>query len=81
MMKVVNHIQLNIIEETSKYKETLCEVLIDRKASNILIRGKILESAVCIGENRYILFTTDDVIFEESLRIYLIELGKGVLDQ
>ncbi|WP_089605049.1 hypothetical protein [Acinetobacter piscicola] len=80
-MKLVNHIQLNIIEETSKYKETLCEVLIDRKASNILIRGKILESAVCIGENRYILFTTDDVIFEESLRIYLIELGKGILDQ
>lgn len=86
-MKCVNNIQLNIIEETSpiegisKYKQTLCEIVIDHKPSNILIRGKILESAVSIDENRYVIFTTDDVIFEESLNIYLIELGKGVVDQ
>ncbi len=27
------------------------------------------------------IFTTDDVIFEECLNIYLIELGVGVLDK
>ncbi|MEG0344718.1 MAG: hypothetical protein RR633_21240 [Acinetobacter sp.] len=86
-MKLVNHIQLNIIEETSiiegiiKYKQTLCEIMFDHKPSNILIRGKILESAVSVDENRYVIFTTDDVLFEESLNIYLIELGKGVVDQ
>ena len=80
-MKFVNNIQLNIIQEISEYKQTLCEMVIDHKPSNILIRGKILERAVSVDENRYVIFTTDEVIFEESLNIYLIELGKGVVDQ
>ena len=80
-MKFVNNIQLNIIQEISEYKQTLCEMVIDHKPSNILIRGKILERAVSVDENRYVIFTTDEVIFEESLNIYLIELGKGAVDQ
>lgn len=80
-MKFVNNIQLNIIQEISEYKQTLCEMVIDHKPSNILIRGKILERAVSVDENRYVIFTTDEVIFEESLNIYLIEFGKGVVDQ
>lgn len=80
-MKFVNNIQLNIIQEISEYKQTLCEIVIGHKPSNILIRGKILERAVSVDENRYVIFTTDEVIFEESLNIYLIELGKGVVDQ
>lgn len=80
-MKFVNNIQLNIIQEISEYQQTLCEMVIDHKPSNILIRGKILERAVSVDENRYVIFTTDEVIFEESLNIYLIELGKGVVDQ
>ena len=41
----------------------------------------MLEQAIWVEAKRYLIFTTDDVIFEESLNLYFIELGKGILDR
>ncbi|OTG87794.1 hypothetical protein [Acinetobacter sp. ANC 3832] len=59
----------------------MCEVYLDGISTNIHIHGQVLEKAVHIYGNCYLVFTTDGVIFEESLNIYLIEVGKGVLDK
>lgn len=81
-MKIVNaDVALRIVEPIDSDKETLCEVVIKQTMTGIFIRGKVMEEAVYISEGRYLIFTTDDVIFEETLNIYLIELGKGVLDK
>ncbi|MGF7223973.1 hypothetical protein [Pantoea agglomerans] len=40
----------------------------------------MLEAAVNVDSDRYILFTTNDVIFEESLTVTLISLSQGKLE-
>lgn len=81
-MKIVNSdIALSVVEQIDPDKETLCEVLLKQNKTNIFVRGKVMEEAVYITEDRYLIFTTDEVIFEECLNIYLIEIGRGVLDK
>lgn len=80
-MNITDSITLKVIKESIGTDETVCEVLKDNQATKILIHGKVLEQAIHVTENRYLVFTTDDVIFEESLNIYLIEIGKGILDK
>lgn len=81
-MRIINTgVSLSIVEPIKEDKETLCEVLIANKKTGIFIRGKVIEEIIYISEGRYLIFTTDDVIFEETLNIYLIELGRGVLDK
>ncbi|RZG48711.1 MULTISPECIES: hypothetical protein [Acinetobacter] len=80
-MKIIKNIKLIVIKPANDYRETLCEVYLDGVATQIYVRGEVLEQALYVADNRYLLFTTDNVIFEESLNIYLIEIGRGVLDK
>ena len=80
-MHIVNTIELKLIEKASDSKESLCEIQLNQKNTKIFIRGKVLEQAIWMRENRYLIFTTDEVVFEESLNIYLIDIQKGVLDK
>ena len=41
----------------------------------------MLEQTIWVRENRYLIFTTDEVVFEESLNIYIKKKKKGVLDK
>lgn len=81
MKMVHSDIALSIVEPIDPDQETWCEVLFKQKKTDIFIRGKVMEEALYIAENRYLIFSTDEVIFEESLNIYLIEIGRGVLDK
>ncbi len=55
------------------------EILIAGQRSGSVIKGQVLEAAVdCAG--KWLLFVTDDVPYEEFLRIYLWDAKEGVLD-
>ncbi|AUP76383.1 hypothetical protein CWS02_06295 [Enterobacter sp. EA-1] len=52
--------------------------MIADEVTNITVPGLLLEAAVQVDNTRYLLFLTDDVIFEESLTIVLIDIRHGV---
>ncbi|EOV6158884.1 TPA: hypothetical protein ACOEER_002679 [Enterobacter ludwigii] len=52
--------------------------MINGNSTDIIVPGQILEAAVQVNDHRYILFLTDDIIFEESLTIALIDVKDGV---
>jgi hypothetical protein len=52
--------------------------VINGNSTDIIVPGQILEAAVQVNDHRYILFLTDDIIFEESLTIALIDVKDGV---
>lgn len=74
-MEVTNAISLHIIHEATQFKESECEVLLNGKTTGVKVSGKVLEAAVKVDDVHYLIFLTDDVIFEESLNIFLISLG------
>lgn len=63
--------------KASDFKQATSEVIVGDKPTGITIDGQVLEAAVKVDSDRYILFTTDDVIFEESLTVTLISLSQG----
>ena len=76
-MEVTDAISLQIIHEATQFKESECEVLLNGKATGVKVSGKVLEAAVKVSDVHYLIFLTDDVIFEESLNIFLIILGSN----
>ncbi|AYH00917.1 hypothetical protein F6Q07_16520 [Pectobacterium parmentieri] len=76
-MEVTNAISLQIIHEAMQFKESECEVLLNGKATGVKVSGKVLEAAVKVDDVLYLIFLTDDVVFEESLNIFLIGLGRN----
>ncbi|MEE3664924.1 hypothetical protein V2I52_24020 [Brenneria sp. g21c3] len=76
-MEVTNAISLQIIHEATQFKESVCEVLLNGKSTGVKVSGKVLEAAVKVDDELYLLFLTDDVIFEESLNIFLVRLGSN----
>lgn len=49
-----------------------CEVMVHGESAGTELRGARLEAAVATDDNRYLLFVTDDVPYEEFLSIYLL---------
>ncbi|KAA9001167.1 hypothetical protein FJU30_07925 [Affinibrenneria salicis] len=74
-MEVTNAISLQIIHEATQFKASECAVLLNGKVTGVKVAGKVLEAAVKMDDELYLLFLTDDVVFEESLNIFLIRLG------
>ena len=77
-MQQVNSISLVKVREPTDLSQAQSDVILDGNSTGIIVPGQVLEAAVKISEQRYILFLTDDVIFEESLTIVLIDLQDGV---
>jgi hypothetical protein len=73
---------LSLFETTRQtiFSQTGSEVYFDGKPSGIIVFGKLLEAAFCVDNDRYLIFTTDDVLFEESLTITLLSSNKGVIE-
>jgi len=55
------------------------EIWLHEKATGQIIDGAVLEAAVNAG-GRYLLFVTDDIPYEETLRIYLLNADLITLD-
>ncbi|EOI5793290.1 hypothetical protein ACMS1S_001445 [Cronobacter malonaticus] len=77
-MQQVNSLSLVKVQGATDLSQARSEVIRDGNNTGIIVPGEILEAAVLINEQRYVLFLTDDVIFEESLTIALFDLREGI---
>lgn len=78
IMQQVNSISLVKVHEATDLSQAQSDVVLSGNNTGIIVPGQILEAAVQVNDQRYILFLTDDVIFEESLTIALIDVNDGV---
>ncbi|EOC5689766.1 hypothetical protein ACLF30_002170 [Cronobacter sakazakii] len=77
MMQQVHSLSLMKVQEATDLSQARSEVVRDGNNPGVIVSGEILEASVQINEQRYVLFLTDDVIFEESLTIALLDLREG----
>lgn len=77
-MQQVNALSLIKVQDATSLSQAQSEVVLGGSRTGIIVPGQILEAAVQVNDRRYILFLTDDVIFEESLTIALIDVNDGV---
>ncbi|EGT5659420.1 hypothetical protein AGJ34_21810 [Cronobacter dublinensis subsp. dublinensis] len=77
-MQQVNSLSLIKVQEATEISQARSEVLINGNITGIIVPGEILEASVQVNEQLYVLFLTDDVIFEESLTIALIDFREGI---
>ena len=77
-MQQVNSISLIKVQEATEISQARSEVLINGNITGIIVTGEILEASDQLNEQLYVLFLTDDVIFEESLTIALIDFREGI---
>lgn len=80
-MEEVTTLSLSEVSEATDTTQARAEVLIDGNSTGIIIPGKVLEAAIKIDARRYLLFMTDDVIFEEMLTLLLLDLSQGIVDK
>lgn len=78
IMQQVNSISLVKVREATDVSQAQSDVVLNGKSTGILVPGKVLEAAIQVNEQRFILFLTDDIIFEESLTIALIDVHDGL---
>lgn len=77
-MQQVNSIALVKVHEATDVSQDQSDIVLHGKSTGIIVPGQVLEAAVQVNEQRYILFLTDDIIFEESLTIALIDVHDGL---
>ncbi|MEK0166718.1 hypothetical protein [Pseudescherichia vulneris] len=77
-MHQVNSISLMKVREATDLSQAQSGIVLNGVNMGIIVPGQILEAAVKVSEQRYVLFLTDDVIFEEFLTVALIDLQDGV---
>lgn len=56
-------------------------IFFEGNPTGFIIHGLVLEAAIRVGAHRYLLFVTDDVIFEEMLTLLLLDLSQGVVEK
>jgi len=78
IMQQVNSIELVNTRDAIDVSQAQSDVLLNGKSTGIIVPGQVLEAAVQVNEQRYLLFLTDDIIFEESLTIALIDVHDGL---
>ncbi|EOV9688456.1 hypothetical protein QL189_10105 [Cronobacter turicensis] len=78
IMQQVNSISLMKVREANDLSQAHSELLLNGNITGIIVPGEIIEASVQINEQRYVLFQTDDVIFEEWLTIALIDFREGI---
>lgn len=79
-MEEVTTLSLSEVNEATDTAQARSEVLIGGISTRIIIPGKVLEGSIKVDARRYLLFVTDDVIFEEMLTILLLDLSQGVVE-
>ncbi len=73
---------LSLVERSAqnRFSQARSEVYFEGNPSDIVVQGKELEAAFRVDDDRYLIFTTDDVLFEESLTITLISRESGIIE-
>lgn len=80
-MKLIDNIALFVVKEAQRLGETQCEIFLEDKNTGIIVFGKELEAAVRVSDKRFLLFTTDDIVYEESLNIFYIDTESGIIER
>lgn len=80
-MRIVNEndVYLKIISEATETESPKSEITIEGTKIKLAINGVYLESCIEYDEY-YLVFTTDDCPFEESLNIYLLSSENEIID-
>lgn len=79
-MKLVDNFSLRAVRHPQDNRQGEYQVLFDGNATGILVPYCVIEAAIDADEDRFLLFLTDDVPFEEILHIALIHLQQGMLE-
>ena len=77
-LRIASELTIKRIREVGEREELISEILLNGSSTGKLISGAILEGAVQ-WENRYLLFMTDDVAYEEAFGIYLLDDHLNIL--
>jgi hypothetical protein len=72
-------VKLKIISEATETQSPKSEITIEGTNLKLIINGVDLEACIKCDE-RYLIFTTDDCPFEESLNIYLLSGENEIID-
>ncbi len=80
-MEEVSTLSLSEVSEATDTLQARSEVLIGGNPTGMIIQGKVLEAAIKIDSCRYLLFVTDDIIFEEMMTLLLLDLSQGILEE
>jgi hypothetical protein len=67
-----------LTREATELTQAQSDVVLNGKSTGIIVPGQVLEAAVQVNGQRFILFLTDDIIFKESLTIVLIDVHNGL---
>lgn len=78
-MRIAKELTTRLVHGADEGEVPTSEVLVHGTSTGKHISGAVLEAAVQ-WENRYLLFMTDDVPFEEMLSIHLLDAQMNVLD-
>lgn len=81
LVKLLSTSELGI-RQASPYTDTelaSSELLLDGKPSGVIVTGEVLEAAV-EWRGYHIVFLTDDIPFEDMLRIYMFDANMALVD-
>lgn len=78
-MRIANELTMRLTDEGGDGKDPTSEVLIHDRPTGKYLPGAMLEAAVQ-WTNRYLLFVTDDVPYEELLRVVLLDDRFALID-
>ncbi|KAF6662737.1 hypothetical protein HFD91_04000 [Enterobacteriaceae bacterium EKM102V] len=78
MFKLRYNVTLQISKQPTPTSIGKYEVLIAEKGTGIMVPDQVVEAAVQVDDKRLLLFLTDDVPYEEALKIALLNLNEGV---
>lgn len=78
-MHITHHLSLARLPQQAQAEEPRSELLVDGQPSGRVLPGPVLEAAVQ-WRDQHLLFITDDVPYEEALRIVLIDASLRTVD-
>ncbi|WP_240782324.1 hypothetical protein [Escherichia sp. E2586] len=81
--KKVNYISLSLIQKIDDRSRfgSKSELCIYGENTGITIPADYLETAILLDDGRYLLFVTEDVPYEESLELLLIDIKQDIQEQ
>lgn len=78
-MRIIHHLSMARLPGHAKNDEPRSALLLNGQPTGRVLPGAVLEAAV-EWQGQYLLFITDDVPYEEALRIVLIDAELNVVD-
>ncbi len=78
MFKLLHNVKLQLREEPTPTAMGKYEVLIAGKSTGVMVPVQVVEAAVQVDDKRLLLFLTDNVPYEEALKIVLLDVNDGV---